>query len=83
MKNKVDIVNSILINKESIKEVALEHRVRRNVISTIINKSRRDHKFLDELISERNQSIEFRKRVAEYIKLMNNKETFIDSVAST
>ena len=67
MKDKIGIVHSILVDKESFRDIALENRVSRHVIGSIVNKAKLNHKFIEELITERDEKIETRRRLAECI----------------
>ena len=54
----------------------------RHVIQSIVKKARTNPNFLHELMSERLDKQEERNRVAGYVREMNSRDTFLDSLAS-
>jgi len=81
--DKIKIAHQVIICQESNKDIALEHRVSRHVIQSIVKKARKNQNFLNGLVNERTAKREKRNRVAGYIREMNSKETFLDSIAAT
>ena len=61
--------------------MAKEHRVSPCYVSQIVQKARRNEKFIEELVSERNTAEEKRRETGDAIEQMCKQEQFLESVA--
>ena len=63
-------------------DVAKEYRVTKHCISTIISRSKKNAKFIEELMSKREAKEAKREEIGDAIAVMTSKGQFIDTVAS-